>query len=175
MGQAPRDWRTRRAALMRAQAANRARRAATAERHITTKQRSRARQVLPWFIASAALALAGIIMLAVGIIALGRGAHALTDSLTPIGGLFIAMCAAPLMLGLLRLADTTATPENRCGRCKFYKPGLENYARGMCGHENQHFTTTSDSTCMRFEYSQRAEVRERLSAEPHILNSPTQA
>jgi len=175
MEQAPRDWRARHAALMRAQASNRARQAALAERRTANKRSSRMQQVRPWFIASAALGLMGLALFTIGIIALGRGAHEITDALTPVGALFIAMCAAPLVLGLLRMAEPPPTPENRCGRCKFYKPGTENYARGVCGHESQHFVTTSDSTCMRFEFSQRAMVRERLSAAPHILNSPTQA
>jgi hypothetical protein len=173
MAQTPRDWRARRAAYQRAQAGRRAQAAALAERHATRKP-GRWQQMRPWLIASLVLAGLGVLCFVASIIALGRGARSVTDALTPVGVLFIATCATPLILGLVRVVDQSP-PDDRCGRCTFYRPSPDDYAHGTCMLDVARLATTSTDSCARFRYSERAMVRERLSAAPHILNSPSQA
>ncbi len=173
MAQIPRDWRARRAAYQRAQAGRRAQAAALAERHAARKS-SRWQQMRLWLTASLVLAGLGVTAFVVSIVALGRGARSIADALTPVGVIFIATCAAPLVLGLMRAMDQPP-PDERCGRCTFYRPAKDDYARGTCMLDVARLATTSADTCGRFRYSERAMVRERLSAAPHVLNSPTQA
>jgi hypothetical protein len=174
MAQSPHGWPDRQRAMLRAQVRRAVRRRA-AQRASADSLTARMQRVRPWFIAGGVLGLMGLIMLLVSFIALARGGRAVADALVPAGVMLLMTSGAPLMLGTLRFLDPPQASNQRCGRCRFYQPVTEGYTRGWCAVERPRVVTTSDSTCGRYQFSERAMVRERLSQAPHVLNSRTEA
>jgi hypothetical protein len=172
MWQARRGKRERRVIRMRVQAAL-ARQAAQTERHTVARPPSRWQSVRAWFVSALVIFSLGFFALVASIIALSRGNVVMADALTPVGALLLVTSAAPLIFGLMRLVEISA-PEHHCGRCALYRPAAENYARGICTLDGGHAPTTSANGCGRYIFSERAMVRERLHAAPHILDSPAQ-
>lgn len=172
MWQARRGKRDRRAMRMRVQATL-ARQAAQTERHATARRPSRWQSVRPWFASALVIFGMGLLVLVASIITLAHGNVEMADALTPVGALLLVTSAAPLIFGLMKLVEISG-PEHRCGRCAFYRPSDESYVRGICAADGGHAPTTSDNGCGRYAFSERAMVRERLNAAPHVLDSPAQ-
>jgi hypothetical protein len=172
MWQARRGKRDRRAMRMRVQAAL-ARQAAHEERHAVARRPSRWQSVRPWFVAALVIFGMGLAVLIGSIFVLGHGNAVMATSLIPVGALLLVTSAAPLIFGLMKLVEISG-PEHHCGRCAFYHPSPEGYTRGICVVDGGQAPTTSDNGCGRYAFSERAMVRERLNAAPHILDSPAQ-
>lgn len=164
MAQASRGRQARRAEALRKLAAAGGGVAPTAPR------RPLAHPAAPWLLLALVLSIAGLAMIGGGMAAFRAGQQGLTDTLTPLGALLLATSSAPLVLSIVRLLAQPALPrEQRCGRCQFYRPNAGGYQRGVCLVDRQRQPTTRQDTCERFEYSERAMVRDRLSAAPHVL------
>ncbi len=134
------------------------------------------RQVRPWFIVALCLAITGIAMLALGVVALGEHQSAWTDTLTPLGVMVLVVSAAPFILGVVRLVAPPQRANERCGCCKCYRPSaMATYSRGLCMVDQHPHATASQECCPRFTFSERAMVRERLSASPHVLHTPRES
>jgi hypothetical protein len=129
------------------------------------------RAALPLLLTALVLGGAGTAVILVSVQLAANHQRMIADALTPIGVLLLWTCSAPLILGGLRLLDTTAErPKQHCGQCQFYRPATGDYRRGACGFEAPRRYTTHSDACAHFVYSERAMVRERLSAAPHVLN-----
>lgn len=129
----------------------------------------------PWLFVALGLGLLGTALLTASVLALGAGQKVAADALTPVGIMIFAASIAPLMLGFLRFIDPPVTVnQQRCGRCRFYQATDASYAHGWCGAESMRHATVSTGGCVRFQFSERAMVREKLSAAPHVLNSRTE-
>jgi hypothetical protein len=174
MAQSPHGWPDRQRALLRAQVRRAVRRRAVT-RLSADSLTARLLRVRPWLIAASGLALVGLSMLIVSFIALARHGRDLADALVPVGIMLLVTSGAFLMMGLLRFLEPPQANAQRCGRCRFYLPATESYSRGWCGVERPHLATTSDAGCGRYQFSERAMVRDRLSQAPHVLNSRTEA
>ncbi|MBA3825247.1 MAG: hypothetical protein H0X24_15280 [Ktedonobacterales bacterium] len=174
MAQSPHGWPDRQRALLRAQVRRAVRRRAVT-RQGADSLTARLVRVRPWLIAGLVLALLGLMMLAISLIAFTHRGRDLADALVPAGIMLLVTSGAPLMLGLLRFLEPPGANTQRCGRCRFYQPVTEGYTRGWCTVDRPRLSTTSDSGCGRYQFSERAMVRDRLSQAPHILNSRTEA
>ena len=141
-----------------------------------TRAQSQWQQFRPWLFGALGLGATGIVLLGGSIVAAGNRQQALAGILASVGITVFAVCIIPLILGALRVLDPPPTVnQQRCGRCSFYQANADSYAHGLCGVEVLRRATTSDASCARFEFSERAMVREKLHAAPHILNSHTEA
>lgn len=164
----------RQGALARLQAQRKLRQGRRSTR--TTRPKSHWQQFKPWLFASLGLGLTGIALLSGSIVAAGEGWQAPAGILASVGITVFAVCIVPLILGTLRIIDPPPTVnQQRCGRCSFYQASAASYAHGLCAVEALRRATTSAASCPRFEFSERAMVREKLSEAPHILNSHTEA
>jgi hypothetical protein len=173
MAQSPLGWPDRRRAMVRAQVRRAVRRRAATR--TTDSLVARWQRVRPWFIAGGAIAALGLGMLLISLFAFAQHSRAIADALVPASVMVLVTSGAPLMFGLLRFMESPPTNTQRCGRCRFYQPVTEGYTRGWCAIERPRTPTTNDGGCGRYQFSERAMVRERLSQAPHVLNSPTQA
>ncbi len=174
MAQSPHGWPDRQRALLRAQVRRAVRRRA-ATRISADSLTARLRRVRPWLISAAVLGLLGLSMLAVSMIALSRQERDVAEALVPAGIMLLVTSGAPLMLGILRFLEPPQTNTQHCGRCRFYLAVTEDYTHGWCAVERPRRATTSDAGCGRYQFSERAMVRDRLSQAPHVLNSRTEA
>ncbi len=170
MAQSPQGWPDRQRATLRAQVRRAVRRRAS-RRVNADSLTARLVRVRPWFIAAAALGLLGLSMLTVSLVALARHGRDLADALVPVGIMLLVTSGAPLLLGILRLIEPPQANTQRCGRCRFYQSVTADYTHGWCALERPRHATTSDAGCGRYQFSERAMVRDRLSQAPHVLNN----
>ncbi len=170
MAQAPRNRRTHRATIIRRQAPASATKASPQPRHPSALANN-LRVAAPWLLTSTCIILFGLAVMCVSWLAAHSGQIELAASLSPISAMVLALGCFPLLVAVVRLLEKPPQKAERCGLCRYYLPAPDGYDRGKCGVSLERHPTVRTASCDRFEFSERAMVRDRLTGAPHIVNS----